>query len=72
MAYIRNVSMVTLYQDCSSRHDLSKNMAARGGGVGGRGGGLIFPIYLYRKLEKSSRQKPLDRFQYNMAEMFPW
>ena len=26
----RNVSSVTLYQDCSSRHDLSKNMAARG------------------------------------------
>ena len=27
----RNVSLVTLYQDCSSNHDLSKNMAARGG-----------------------------------------
>ena len=38
-----------------------------------QGGGLIFPIYLYRKLEKkSSCQKPLDRFQYNMAEMFTW
>ena len=55
----RNVSLVTLYQDCSSCHDLSKNMAARGwGGEGaaGRGGGVaggaghIFPIYLYRKL----------------------
>ena len=41
----RNVSLVTLYQDCSSRRRLSKNMAARGAG-------LIFPIYLYRKLEK--------------------
>ena len=27
------------------------------------GAGLIFPIYLYRKLEKSC-QKPLDRFHY--------
>ena len=34
--------------------------------------GLIFPIYLYRKLEKSSCQKPLDRFHYNLAKMFPW
>ena len=38
----RNVALVTLYQDCSSNHDSSKNMAARGG--------LIFPIYLNRKL----------------------
>ena len=29
----RNVSLVTLYQDCSSRHDLSKNMAARAWGL---------------------------------------
>ena len=35
----RNVSLVTLYQDCSSRHDLSKNMAARGRG--------IFSLYIY-------------------------
>ena len=41
----RNVSLVTLYQDCSSCHDLSKNMAGRGG--------AYFPsIYLYKKLEK--------------------
>ena len=63
-----------LYQDCSSHLDSSKNIAARGGGggVGGGGGGagLIFPIYLYRKLKKSSRQKPLERLQYNVAEMF--
>ena len=39
---------------------------------GRQGAGLIFPIYLYRKLKKSSRQKPLDRFQYNFAEMFFW
>ena len=38
-----------------------------------QGSGAIFPIYLYRKLEKkSSCQKPLDQFQYNLAEMFPW
>ena len=36
------------------------------------GAGLIFPIYLYRKLKKSSCQKPLDRFPYNFAEMFLW
>ena len=35
--------MVILYQDCSSHLDSSKNIAARGAG-------LIFPIYLYRKL----------------------
>ena len=29
---------------------------------GRQGAGLIFPIYLYRKLSKSSCQKPLDRF----------
>ena len=34
--------------------------------------GLIFPIYLYRKLKKSSCMKPLDRFPYNFAEMFLW
>ena len=39
---------------------------------GRQGAGLIFPIYLYRKLWKSSCQKPLDQFQYNFAEMFLW
>ena len=40
-------------------------------GAGGGGGGrLIFPIYLYRKLKKSSCQKPLDRNQYDLAKMF--
>ena len=34
--------------------------------------GLIFPIYLNRKLEKSFCQKTQDRFQYNLAEMFLW
>ena len=37
-----------------------------------QGVGLIFPIYLYRSLSKSSCQKHLDRFQYNFAEMFLW
>ena len=112
--------MVTLYQDCSSHLDSSKNMAARGRGLfslyiyienfknllvrnhwtnfniilqkcsfgdplprlfkpfgfvkkhGCQGAGLIFPIYLYRKLKKSSCQKPQDRFPYNFAEMFLW
>ena len=39
---------------------------------GCQGAGLIFPIYLYRKLKKSSCQKPLDQFQYDFAEMFLW
>ena len=37
---------------------------------GGQGAGLICPIYLYRKLKKSSCQKPLNRFPYNFAELF--
>ena len=35
---------------CSSNHDSSKNMAARGGGGGvgvGGGAGLVFPKYIY-------------------------
>ena len=39
---------------------------------GRQGAGLIFPIYLYRKLKKSSCQKPLDPFPYTFAEMFLW
>ena len=39
---------------------------------GSQGPGLIFPIYLYRKLKKSSCQKPLDRLRYNLVEMFLW
>ena len=50
-----------LYQDCSSHLDSSKKH-------GRQGAGLIFPIYLYRKLKKSSCQKPLNRFPYNFAE----
>ena len=62
----RNVSLVTLYQDCSSRQDLSKKR-------GRQGAGLIFPIYIYiENLKKSSCQKPLDLFQCNLADMFPW
>ena len=36
------------------------------------GVGLIFPIYLDRKLWKSSCQNPLNRFQFNLAGMFVW
>ena len=35
----RNISLGTLYQDCSSHHDSLKNMAARGRG--------IFSLYIY-------------------------
>ena len=44
-----------------------KKHGRQGGGVG-----LIFLIYLYGKLEKSSCQKPLERFPYDFAEMFLW
>ena len=37
-----------------------------------QGAGLILPIYLYRKLKKSSCQKPLDQLLYNFAEIFLW
>ena len=118
--FCRNVSLVILYQDCSSHFDSWKNMAARGRGLfslyinienfknllvrnhwtnfniillkcsvgdlvprlfkpfgfvkkhGRQGAGLIFPIYLYWKLTKSSCQKPLNQFLYNFAEMFLW
>ena len=40
----RNVSVVTLYKEYSSRHDLSKNMATS------RGRGLFSLYNLYRKL----------------------
>ena len=39
---------------------------------GRQGAGLIFPIYLYRKLKKSSCQKQLDWFPYNFVEIFLW
>ena len=54
-----------VYQDCSSHLDSSKNMAARGRG--------LFSLYIYlEKIKKSSCQKPLDRFLYNLAGMFLW
>ena len=54
-----------LYQDCSRHLDSSKNMAAKGRG--------LFSLYIYiENFKKSSCQKPLDRFQYNFAEMFLW
>ena len=40
-------------------------MAARGWG--------LFSLYIYiENMKKSSCQKPLDQFQYNLADMFPW
>ena len=54
-----------LYQYCSRHLDSSKNMAARGRG--------LFSQYIYiENFKKSSCLKPLDRFQYNFAEMFLW
>ena len=47
---------------------VKKNIAARGWGWEG----FFFPMYLYRKLKKSSCPKPLDRLRYNLVEMFLW
>ena len=61
--FCRNVPLVTLYQDCSSHLDLSKNMATRGRGS--------FSLYIYiENLKKSSCQKPLDQLLFNFAEIF--
>ena len=39
----------------------------------GRQGQGLFSLYIYiENFKKSSCQKPLDRFQYNFAEMFLW
>ena len=39
----------------------------------GRQGRGLFSLYIYiENFKKSSCQKPLDRFQYNFAEMFLW
>ena len=40
-----NVSFVTFSQDCSNRHDSSKNMAARGRG--------LFSLYIYIENSKN-------------------
>ena len=39
---------------------------------GRQGAGLIFTKKLYTKVEKSSCQKPMDRFQYHLAGIFLW
>ena len=64
-----NVTEMFLWWSCTkivqAIWNSSKNMAARGRG--------LFSLYIYiEKLEKSSCQKPLDRFHYNLAKMFPW
>ena len=56
----QNILMVTLYQDYSRcQHGHQE-------GVGG--GMLIFPIYLYRKLQKSSCQIPMEDFNITWLE----
>ena len=44
----RNVPLVTLYQDSSSHRDSSKHIAGVGGV--GRGAGLLYLVYLCKKL----------------------
>ena len=57
--YISSTKIVQVVMICP------KNMAARGR--------VLFSLYIYiENLKKSSCQKPLDRFQYNLAEIFPW
>ena len=60
-----NVSLVTLYQCCSSCHDSSKNRVSSGWG--------LFSLYIYIKnLKKSSCKKQLDWVQCNLAGMLLW
>ena len=63
----QKMDIVTLFQDCSSRHDSSKQF--------GRQGlrwvaGLIFPIYLYRKLSKSSFRNRWTDFNITLQKCF--
>ena len=62
--FCRNVSLVILYQDCSSHLDSSKNMAARGRG--------LFSLYIYIENLKIFLSETTERFPYNFAEMFLW
>ena len=61
--FSRNVSLVTLYQDCSIYLDSAKPWPPWGVGRG------LFSLYIYIENFKTSRQKPLDRFQYNKTEI---
>ena len=54
--------MVTVYQDCSSHRDRKKH--------GRQGTGHIYNLYTKKKKKKKSCQKLLDRFQYDLAEIF--
>ena len=58
----RNVPLVNLYQDCLSRHDMFKNMAARGRS--------LFSLYIF--IENLKMFSSPDRFQYNLAGMLLW
>ena len=60
---------MTIYQDWPNRliHQKKKKKKKKKNRAG-----LIFPTYLYRKLKKSSCQKPLEQFLYNLSEMFLW
>ena len=59
----KNVSLVTLYLDCSSNHDLSKNKAASGWD-------LFSLIYLYRKLKNLLVRNQWTDFNITWQECF--
>ena len=58
----RNVSLVTLYKDCSGSHDSSKNMAARGWG--------LFTLYIYIENFNSLFRNHLTDFNVTLQECF--
>ena len=59
----RNVSLLTLYQDCSSYHDSSKNLAARERG--------LFSLYIYiEKLKNLLVRNQWTNFNITWQECF--
>ena len=74
--YSRNILFVTLYQVCSGHHDFIKNMAARGGRVGGGGGvgwgwggGVWFPYTCKMYIENSKNFLVKHRTNFNISEI---
>ena len=53
--------MMTLYQVCSSCHDLSKNMAAKGLAY-------FVAISILKHIKNLFVRNPMDRFQYNLQK----
>ena len=62
--------LVTLYQDCSSRHDLSKNMAARRQGIQWNLGNSNANFSKLPDFSKTTDGP--DFFHYNLLQKYHW